>query len=157
MNLPKNSSDINLPNNSKLSSSKISIGPDFFKNIPSNQITINFSKDSNSTEKKKNNENINLKEYIPKYEKEKIEKKEEDSEEEINSDEYVSSTMLDVDTNTYINMTNNIKNNEEKSLNDNNSKNKHNSMHTKGKLRKKNDNNLNYFLLYNLQSLTDEK
>ena len=157
MNLPKNSSDINLPNNSKLSSSKISIGPDFFKNIPSNQITINFSKDSNSTEKKKNNENINLKEYIPKYEKEKIEKKKEDSEEEINSDEYVSSTMLDVDTNTYINMTNNIKNNEEKSLNDNNSKNKHNSMHTKGKLRKKNDNNLNYFLLNNLQSLTDEK
>ena len=61
MNLPKNSSDINLPNNSKLSSSKISIGPDFFKNIPSNQITINFSKDSNSTEKKKINENINLK------------------------------------------------------------------------------------------------
>ena len=153
MNFAKNSSDIDLNINSKLSSSKISIGPDFFKNIPSNQITINFSNDSHSSQKKKN-ENLNSKEFISKNEKK--EKKEEESEEEINSDEYVSSTMLDVDTNTYINLTNNIKNNEEKSFN-NNTKNKFNNMHTKGKIKKKNEKNLNYFLLNNIQSLTDEK
>ena len=34
-----------------------------------------------------------------------IDEKEENEEEEINSDEYVSSSMLDVDTNTYINQT----------------------------------------------------
>ena len=157
MNFSKNSNDIDLNDNSKLSLSKISIGPDFFKNIPSNQITINFSKDTNSSGKKKINENISSKEYNSKYENDKKENKEEDSEEEINSDEYVSSTMLDVDTNTYINMTNNIKNNEEKSFNNNNSKNKLNNMHTTGKMRKKNEKNLNYFLLNNIQSLTDEK
>ena len=53
-------------------------------------------------------------------EKEKKEENEEMEEEEINSDEYVSSTNLDVETNTYINYTDKNKNNEEISINNNN-------------------------------------
>ena len=51
--------------------------------------------------------------------KEPFEKEEKEKEEEINSDEYVSSTNLDVDTNTYINMTNDTKHKEIKNYNKN--------------------------------------
>ena len=54
MNFPKNSSDFDYNFQPKLSSSKNSITQDILKSIPSNQITINFSKDSNSSQTKKN-------------------------------------------------------------------------------------------------------
>ena len=62
------------------------------KIIHSNKLSVATSKNSNS--------NVHHT-HISTFEDEEIEKDEE--EEEINSDEYVSSTNLDVDTNTYIN------------------------------------------------------
>ena len=62
------------------------------KIIHSNKLSVATSKNTNS--------NIHHT-HISTFEDEEIEKDEE--EEEINSDEYVSSTNLDVDTNTYIN------------------------------------------------------
>ena len=158
MNFPQTSSDIDYKFNSKLTSSKNSIGLDYFKSIPSNQLTINFSKDSNSSEIKKNHDNIKPKTLLAAYENE--EKVEEAEEEEVNSDEYISSTMLDVDTNTYINM-DNIKESEEKALNELNKKN--NNLYTQGKIKIKENknenenNNLNKILLNNIQLLTEEK
>ena len=117
MNFPQNSSDLDYKFNSKLTSSQNSNTKDIFINIPSSQITINFSKELNSIEEKKNDSNNNKpKTYISSYEN--IKKDEDlEEEEEINSEEYVSSTNLEVETNTYINMTNNIKEVEELSHN----------------------------------------
>ena len=53
MNFLKNSSEFDYNFQPKLSSSKNSITQDILKSIPSNQITINFSKDSNSSQTKK--------------------------------------------------------------------------------------------------------
>ena len=90
MNFLHNSSDLEYKLNKP---SKNSISKDILKIIPSNQITITSSI-KNSTS------NVHHT-HISNYENEEIEKDEE--EEEINSDEYVSSTNLDVETNTYIN------------------------------------------------------
>ena len=65
--------------------------------------------------------------------------------------------MLDVDTNTYINLTHNIKNIEDKNYDINE---KHNKIYTKGKLKikeNKNENDLNNFLLKNIQTMFNEK
>ena len=159
MNFQKNSSDIDYNFQLKISSSKNSITQDLLKNIPSNQITINFSKDSNSSEKNKNKKNLKQKAYISNYQNE--EKGFEVEEDEINSDEYVSSTNLDVETDTYINLANNIRTTEEKEFNSIN-KQKNNNIISEGKLRikenkKKNENNINMFLLDNIKSFIDEK
>ena len=159
MNFPKNSSDIDYNFQLKISSSKNSITQDILKSIPSNQITINFSKDSNSSEKNKNTKNLKQKAYISNYKDE--EKGFEGEEDEINSDEYVSSTNLDVDTDTYINLANNVRTTEQKVYNSIN-KQKNNNIYSQGKLRtkenKKNDeNNINMFLLDNIKSFIDEK
>ena len=159
MNFQKNSSDIDYNFQLKISSSKNSITQDLLKNIPSNQITINFSKDSNSSEKNKNKKNLKQKTYISKYQNE--EKGFEAEEDEINSDEYVSSTNLDVETDTYINLANNIRTTEEKVFNSIN-KQKNNNIISEGKLRikenkKNNENNINMFLLDNIKSFIDEK
>ena len=89
MNIHQNSSDLQYELN-KLSKNNIS--KDLLKIIPSNQITITSSIKNSSS-------NIHHT-HISTFEEEEIEK---DEEEEINSDEYVSSTNLDVETNTYIN------------------------------------------------------
>ena len=115
MNFQNNSSDIDYNFQLKISSSKNSITQDLLKNIPSNQITINFSIDSNSSEKNKNKKNLKQKAYISNYQNE--EKGFEVEEDEINSDEYVSSTNLDVETDTYINLANNVRTTEQKVYN----------------------------------------
>ena len=103
MNFFQNLNDLDSQAIPKSNTSKINIAKDTIKNHPSNQKTININKEKNLSEAKTNNNNINTKpkEYISSNEFE--EKEEEPEEEEINSDEYVSSTMLDVDTNTYLN------------------------------------------------------
>ena len=161
MNFPQNSSDLDYKFNSKLTSSQNSHNTkDIFINIPSSQITINFSKDSSVLEQK---ESRNIKKkpktYISTYENKE---KDEELEEEINSDEYVSSTNLDVETNTYINLTNNIKGIEETSQNTN-LKDKNNNIElnkgnfSQGKLKIKDNNNLNMLLINNIQEITNEK
>ena len=119
-----------------ISSLKNSQKKDKYKVLSSNKKSITLNNEENirnSSELKKpsiNQQKINnrigknyifeKKEEIEKEEKEKEEKEEkekeedEDEEEEINSDEYVSSTNLDIETNTYIHYTN--KNNEEINL-----------------------------------------
>ena len=163
MNFPQNLSDMDYKINQKMASSKNSTNHDIFKGVPSNQMTINFSKDesnSNSVDLKNNKiNNLKQKAYISTYDNENEKENEEVEEEEINSDEYVSSTMLDVDTNTYINMTNNtvVSNKEDKNNNKINNKNK-NSIFTQGKLKiKENDTNINDILLNNIQTIENEK
>ena len=100
---------------------KRSINQDIYKNISSNKknITLNDLENlSNSQELKnssinKQNVNYNNQKYFA------LTNNNEDNEEEeeINSDEYVSSTNLDVETNTYINLQNNTKNEENKNNN----------------------------------------
>jgi hypothetical protein len=51
MNFPQNSAELEYKLNQKLISSKDS---DYFKSIPSNQITINFNKESYSLDARKN-------------------------------------------------------------------------------------------------------
>ena len=164
MNFPQNLSDMDYRINQKMTSSKNSANQDIFKVASSNQMAINFSKDesnSNSIDLKNNKiNNLKQKAYISTYDNENENEKENEEveEEEINSDEYVSSTMLDVDTNTYINMTNNtvVTNKEDKNSKASN-KNK-NSTFTQGKLKvKENDNNLNDILLNNIQTIESEK
>ena len=163
MNFPQNLSDMDYKINQKMASSKNSTNQDILKGVPSNPMTINFSKDENNSNSVdlNNNKINNLKQkaYISAYDNENEKENEEEEEEEINSDEYVSSTNLDVDTNTYINLTNNtvVTNKEDKNNNKINSKNK-NSMLTQGKLKiKENDNNLNDILLNNIQTIENEK
>ena len=161
MNFPQNLSEMDYKINQKMTSSKNSINQDVFKVAPTNQMTINFSKDesnSNSIDLKSNKiNNLKQKAFISTYDNENEKENEEVEEEEINSDEYVSSTMLDVDTNTYINLTNNtvVTNKDDK----NNSKtNNKNNIFTQGKLKiKENDNNLNEILLNNIQTIENEK
>ena len=159
MNFPKNSSEFDYNFQPKLSSSKNSITQDILKSIPSNQITINFSKDSNSSQTKKNPKKMKQKPYITKNKEEEKELNETE-EEEINSDEYISSTMLDVDTDTYINSTDHIRDNQQKLYNSN--KKNSNKMYNQGKLKSKenkniNENNKYMLLLNNIKSITDEK
>ena len=163
MNFPQNLSEMDYKLNQKMTSSKNSTNHDIFKGISSNQMTVNFSKDesnSNSVDLRNNKiSNLKQKAYISTYDIENEKENEEEEEEEINSDEYVSSTMLDVDTNTYINMTNNavVTNKEDKNKTKINSKNKNNSL-TQGKLKiKENDNNINDILLNNIQTIENEK
>ena len=160
MNFPQNSVDLEHRLNSKLFSTKDSMTQDFYKSIPSNQITINFCKESNSLDARNNKtKKINQKKYITTIKKEVKEDEKEEEEEEINSDEYVSSTMLDVDTNTYINMTNNTKN-EEGNINSNNNNNINiiNSNYSQGKLKnKENNKDLDMYLINKIQTITDEK
>ena len=165
MNFPQNLSEMDYKIHQKMTSSKNSINQDIYKVGPSNQMTINFSKDeinSNSLDLKHNKiNNLKQKAFISTYDNENEKENEEVEEEEINSDEYVSSTMLDVDTNTYINMTNNtiVTNKDDKNNNKISSKNK-NNIFTQGKLKKKeneNDNNLNDILLNNIQTIENEK
>ena len=97
--------------------------------------------------------------YITKNKEEEKELNETE-EEEINSDEYISSTMLDVDTDTYINSTDHIRDNEQKLYNSN--KKNSNKMYNQGKLKSKenkniNENNKYMLLLNNIKSITDEK
>ena len=163
MNFPQNLSEMDYKINQKMASSKNSTNHDIFKGVPSNQMTFNFSKDesnSNSIDLKNNKiNNLKQKAYISTYDNENEKENEEVEEEEINSDEYVSSTMLDVDTNTYINMTNNtvVSNKEDKNNNKINNKNK-NNIFTQGKLKiKENDTNINDILLNNIQTIENEK
>ena len=125
MNFPQNSSDSEYKiKKKKINPSKNSITKDISKIIPSNQMTITSSKNSNS---------VIHHTHISTFEDEEIEKAEE--EEEINSDEYVSSTNLDVDTNTYINTeTNDGKNENDKNIN---------IINQKGRIRPKYDDNKN--------------
>ena len=96
---------------------------------------ISASSDSNKYYlNKQKPKNYDISKYLFTYENE-----ENEEEEEINSDEYVSSTNLEVETNTYINMTNSIKNNEEKIMPDFNNKKMVNSL---GRIRAKIKNNL---------------
>ena len=130
-------------NNSKNKHLKASITQEFLKiSSPNNKIkninkvnNISVSSDLNKyyiNQQKPKNFDINK--YLPNYENE-----ENEEEEEINSDEYVSSTNLEVETNTYINMTNSIKNNEEKIMTDLNNKKMFNSI---GRIKTKINNNL---------------
>ena len=89
MNFQENLGEIEYKFNINNKPDKNKISKDSLKISPVNQMTINSSKNSNS--------NIL---HISAFGDEEIEKDEE--EEEINSDEYVSSTNLDVETNTYI-------------------------------------------------------
>ena len=153
MNFPQNSSDVDYKLNNQIPLSNNSLNQEIFKAIPSNQLTINFSKDeshSNSSEIKNNEvKDINQKAYLPHCQNEEIEE-----EEEINSDEYVSSTMLDVDTNTYINMSSNAEKLEEKNVNKINDK--KNAL-CQGKLRtKEKENILPDFILNDIQTVEGE-
>ena len=104
---------------------------------------------------------------MEKGEKEK-EKDKEEEEEEINSDEYVSSTNLDVETNTYINFINKNKNNEEININRKNDK----IIHYPGRLKNKilsddfnnkieniknKDNNNKKFIIDNKEIINNDK
>ena len=91
MNFFENSKDAGYKIDFMKKSSKNKKAKDILKIMPSNQLTITSSKNSNS--------NI-YQTHISTFGEEEIEKNEE--EEEINSDEYISSTNLDVETNTYI-------------------------------------------------------
>ena len=154
MNFPQNLSDIDYKFNQVITSSKNSINQEIFKAIPSNQMTINFSKDesnSNSIDLKNNKLNsLKQKIYISTKQNEAIENDVE--EEEVNSDEYVSSTMLDVDTNTYIHMTKDSKNLQDKICDKINDKKIH-----QGKLRTKEENKSNIFLLNDIQNIEKEQ
>jgi len=128
--------------NSKNKHLKASLTQEFLIIPPSNNIIKNINKEnkiSNSTDLNKNYinqqklKNFDVNQFLPTYENE-----ENEEEEEINSDEYVSSTNLEVETNTYINSTNSIKNNEEKKLADFNNKKMVNSL---GRIRAKINNN----------------
>ena len=155
MNFPQNTIDVDFKINSKIASAKNSMTRDIFKSIPSNQMTINFSKESNSSDAKNLTKSFKQKKNIFTIEKEEKGISAEE-EEEINSDEYVSSTMLDVDTNTYINMTNNTKNLEENNYNKINKNNNNN--YNKGRLRsKENNKDLDVYLLNKIQTITNEK
>ena len=124
-----------------ISSFKNSLKKDKYKEISSNKKSITLNNEENLrnfTELKKSSINQHKpnkpiqKNYIFKK-KEEIEKEEdEEEEEEINSEEYVSSTNLDVETNTYINYTNKI--NEEITLNKNNT---NKIIHYPGRLKNK--------------------
>ena len=115
MNFP--SKEIELKKKKKKNTTKNGLNKDTLKIISPNQLTINSSKNSNSNIFHTDEE-----------------------EEEINSDEYISSTNLDVDTNTYIN-TNVTENNETK-----NEKNINKNINNqKGRL-----NNLNNIFLNNI-------
>ena len=132
--------------NSKNKHLKASLTQEFLKISPSNNIVKNINKrnkENNSSASSDLNKyyinqqkakNFDIKKFLPTYENE-----ENEEEEEINSDEYVSSTNLEVETNTYINSTNSIKNNEEKKLTDFNNKKMANSL---GRIRTKINNNL---------------
>ena len=154
MNFPQNSSDIDYKFNQVITSSKNSINQEIFKVIPSNQMTINFSKDeinSNSIDVKNNKLNsLKQKIYVSTNENEVIENDVE--EEEVNSDEYVSSTMLDVDTNTYIHMTNESKNLKDKICDKINDKKIY-----QGKLRTKDENKSKTFMINDIQSIEKEQ
>ena len=154
MNFPQNLSDIDYKFNQVITSSKNSINQEILKAIPSNQMTINFSKDesnSNSIDIKNNKLNsLKQKRYISTNQNEAIENDVE--EEEVNSDEYVSSTMLDVDTNTYIRMSNDSKNLQDKICNKINDKKLY-----QGKLRKKDENKSNTFMLNDIQNIEKEQ
>ena len=154
MNFPQNLSDIDYKFNQAITSSKNSINQEILKAIPSNQMTINFSKDesnSNSIDVKNNKLNsLRQKGYISTNQNEAIEN--DDEEEEVNSDEYVSSTMLDVDTNTYIHMTNDSKNLQDKICNKINDKRIY-----QGKLRTKDENKSNTFKLNDIQSIEKDQ
>ena len=147
MNIP-NSSDLDYKLRPQITSTKNTINQEILKVIPSNQKTINFSKDesnSNFLDIKNNKPYYKQKEYITSYENEDIE----DEEEEINSDEYISSTNLDVETETYINMSNDTK-----TLEDIKNKNIN-----RGKIKKKEKekDNLNSFILNNIATIVNEK
>ncbi len=141
MNYSHNNTDVDPIYNTKIHSLKNSLIKEIFKRSSSNKkpITLNneeiFSnlseyKISSINQKKINHKNQKL--YIPRYEDENEENEEE---EEINSDEYISSTNLDVDTNTYINMTNNTKNKEIKNIIE--TKNHKNIINYPGRIRNK--------------------
>ena len=141
MNYSHNNTDVDPNYNTKVPSLKNSLTKEIFKRSSSNKkpITLNneeiFSniseyKISSINQKKINHKN--QKSYIPRYENENEENEEE---EEINSDEYVSSTNLDVDTNTYINLTNNTKSKEIKNISE--TKNHKNIINYPGRLRTK--------------------
>ena len=154
MNFPQNLSDIDYKFNQVITSSKNSINQEILKAIPSNQMTINFSKDesnSNSIDIKNNKLNsLKQKRYISTNQNEA--KENDVEEEEVNSDEYVSSTMLDVDTNTYIRMSNDSKNLQDKICNKINDKKLY-----QGKLRKKDENKSKTFMLNDIQNIEKEQ
>ena len=86
-----------------------------YKIYPSNKKVISISKEQDessfsdlniNSSDKQNTNNINDNNTTFEYEE-----NEEEEEEELNSDEYVSSTNLDVETNTYIKLTDTTKNN----------------------------------------------
>lgn len=129
--------------NSKNNHLKASLTQEFLKISSSNNKMKAINKENNIPDSSDLNKyyinqqkpkNFDINKYLPTYENE-----ENEEEEEINSDEYVSSTNLEVETNTYINMTNSIKNNEEKIMTDFNNKKMVNSL---GRLRAKINNNL---------------
>ena len=122
---------------------KGSLTQEFLKISPSNNKIKKTNKENNISAYSDLNKNyinqkkpktFDINKYFLTYENE-----ENEEEEEINSDEYVSSTNLEVETNTYINMTNSIKNNEEKIMPDFNNKKMVNSL---GRIRAKIKNNL---------------
>jgi hypothetical protein len=82
MNFPQNLSDIDYKFNQVITSSKNSINQEILKVIPSNQMTINFSKDesnSNSIDIKNNKINsLKQKRYISTNQNEEIENEEEE-------------------------------------------------------------------------------
>ena len=130
-------------NNSKNKHLKSSLTQEFLKISSSNNKIKNINKEKNISDSSDLNKyyinqqkpkNFDFNKYLQTYENE-----ENEEEEEINSDEYVSSTNLEVETNTYINMTNSIKNNEEKIMTDFNNKKMVNSL---GRIRAKINNNL---------------
>ena len=155
MNFPQNSLDVDLKLNLKIASFKDNISQDILKSIPSNQMTINLTKESNSSQVKKNLINIKQKNNLCTIEKEEKENDPEE-EEEINSDEYVSSTMLDVDTNTYINMTNNTKNIEENNYSKISKKNSNNFSKGKLKASKKDNKDQDVDLLKKIQTIKEK-
>ena len=146
MNSPQNKEGKEKKIYTSISSLKNSQKKDKYKDLSSNKKSITLNNEENirnSSELIKpsiNQQKINKplqKNYIFKKKEEmekeeKVKEENEEEEEEINSDEYVSSTNLDVETNTYINYIN--KNNEEINLNKNNT---NKIIHYPGRLKNK--------------------
>ena len=122
---------------------KESLTQEFLKISPSNNKIKKINKENNISAYSDLNKNYINQKKPKTFDINKYfltdENEENEEEEEINSDEYVSSTNLEVETNTYINMTNSIKNNEEKIMPDFNNKKMVNSL---GRIRTKIKNNL---------------
>ena len=138
----------------KIQSLKSTLSNDNYKLSSSNKKILFIGKG----EKASNSSNLDIYKDNRHKIKEKVKEDlipfENEEEEEINSDDYVSSTNLDVETDTYVNYTNNTKNsNEEKDMNKINNK---KIINYPGRLRTKVINNYNSNNIFNENDIFDE-